>query len=106
MRYRIGATGKERVNSLNENFKHAIHMCFPALHRYLIWSASEGKHLFGSSEEVERDWFSELNDSLNLTESQLHALKEKMSSWKSQKPEVNQLIEEIHDVKNKIAIQS
>lgn len=44
--WRMGATGKERVMKLNECFKQIINLSLPALHRYMLWSASEKKHLF------------------------------------------------------------
>lgn len=46
IQYRIGANGRERVNTLNEYFKQIVNISFPALHRYMMWTASEGKHLF------------------------------------------------------------
>jgi hypothetical protein len=45
MRYRIGATGKERISTVNEFFKQILNICFPALDRYLMWSASEQQHI-------------------------------------------------------------
>jgi hypothetical protein len=33
----------------------------------MMWSASEGKHLFGSDEQEEDEWFMELRDALNLS---------------------------------------
>lgn len=46
LRFRISATGKERVNTVNEYFRQIVNNCFPALNRYLMWSAIEGKHIF------------------------------------------------------------
>lgn len=46
LRSRIGATGKERINTINEYFRQIVNLSLPALHRYMMWSASEGKHLF------------------------------------------------------------
>lgn len=46
MRYRIGASGKERINSFNEYLKQILSICFPAMHRYLLWSAAEKQHVF------------------------------------------------------------
>lgn len=48
LRYRIGATGKERINTINEYFRQIVNLSLPALHRYMMWSAAEGRHLFGS----------------------------------------------------------
>jgi hypothetical protein len=40
LRTRIGATGRERVNTINEYFKQIVNISFPALHRYMMWTAS------------------------------------------------------------------
>jgi hypothetical protein len=41
LRYRIGATGKERINTINEYFRQIVNLSLPALHRYMMWSAAE-----------------------------------------------------------------
>jgi hypothetical protein len=51
LRYRIGATGKERINTINEYFRQIVNLSLPALHRYMMWSAAEGKHLFGNDDQ-------------------------------------------------------
>ena len=69
--FRIGATGKERINTLNEYYRQILNISFPALHRYMLWTASEQKHLFGqeSADSTDQDaWFRELEDTLTLTE--------------------------------------
>lgn len=70
LRSRIGATGKERINTINEYFRQIVNLSLPALHRYMMWSASEKKHLFAQDEEKEaeeEEWFKELKNALNLT---------------------------------------
>jgi hypothetical protein len=37
---RIGATGKTRINLVNEYFKQILNLGFPVLYRYMLWSAS------------------------------------------------------------------
>ena len=44
--FRVGATGKERIMKINECFKQIINLSLPALHRYVLWMASEKKHWF------------------------------------------------------------
>ena len=70
LRSRIGATGRERINTINEYFRQIVNLSLPALHRYMMWSASEGRHLFSSSiqNEDEDEWFLELRNTLNLSE--------------------------------------
>lgn len=46
MFYRVGATGKERINKLNEYFKQVINHSIPAISRYFLWSSSSEKHWF------------------------------------------------------------
>jgi hypothetical protein len=53
LRTRIGATGRERVNTINEYFKQIVNISFPALHRYMMWTASERKHLFSEDTQGE-----------------------------------------------------
>ena len=50
LRYKIGATGRERINTINEYFKQIVNLSLPALHRYMMWSAAEGRHLFSEDE--------------------------------------------------------
>jgi hypothetical protein len=57
LRYRIGATGRERINTINEYFRQIVNLSLPALHRYMMWSAAEGRHLFGQDEQDEDEWF-------------------------------------------------
>lgn len=40
MRYRLGATGKERVMKVNEFFKQIIHLSLPPVLRHLVWDAT------------------------------------------------------------------
>lgn len=40
IRFRMGATGKERVNKVHECFKQIINLSLPALHRYILWAAT------------------------------------------------------------------
>ena len=63
LRSRIGATGKERISTINEYFRQIVNLSLPALHRYMMWSAAEEKHLFSDNDEKEaekEDWFREL----------------------------------------------
>jgi hypothetical protein len=46
LRYKIGAAGKERINTINEYFRQIVNLSLPALHRYMMWSATEENHLF------------------------------------------------------------
>ena len=55
LRSRIGATGKERINTINEYFRQIVNLSLPALHRYMMWSASEGKHLFSDKMDDEEE---------------------------------------------------
>jgi vacuolar-type H+-ATPase subunit H len=68
LRYRISATGKERVNSVNEYFRQIANTCFPALNRYLMWSALERRHLFSADPSNDPDeWFRDFFNSMNLS---------------------------------------
>lgn len=40
IRFLVGATGKERINKVQECFKQITNLSFPAMHRYLIWAAT------------------------------------------------------------------
>lgn len=51
LRYKIGATGKQRINTINEYFRQIVNLSLPALHRYMMWSAAENRHLFGNDEQ-------------------------------------------------------
>lgn len=47
LKLRVGASCKERQTCINYYFKQWIHLCYPALHRFLMWTATEGTHYFG-----------------------------------------------------------
>lgn len=85
LRYRIGATGHERINTINEYFRQIVNLSLPALHRYMMWSAAEGRHLFGSHQEEEDEWFVELRDALNLSEEQKKEILSKREFLREQK---------------------
>lgn len=59
--YRVGANGKERKSVLNKLYKDIINFSLPALHRYFVWAADRGAHLFNEGIEKEEDhWYREL----------------------------------------------
>lgn len=58
--FRVGATGKERMMKINECFKQIINLSLPALHRYMLWMASEKKHLFEEGHRVRGEFEEEM----------------------------------------------
>ena len=69
----------------------------------MMWSASEGKHLFGDEEECyEDEWFLELKNALNLTEEQKKEIQSKREFLKEQKCLLESLIKDLKDIKNDI----
>lgn len=96
LRYRISATGKERIGILNEHLKQISSNCFPALTRYLMWSACEGRHFFNGDPESEAEpWFRDLLTSLALTPAQLGEIRRRQGMLGRSKKEVDQFAEEI-----------
>lgn len=71
LKLKVGAMCKERQNTINYYFKQWIHLCYPALHRFLLWTATEGKHDFGE-EPVE--WAKTIKSNMMLTEEQKNRL--------------------------------
>ena len=47
LKVKIGATCKERQNMIDYYFKQWVHLCYPALHRFFMWTAEVGRHDFG-----------------------------------------------------------
>lgn len=47
LRNKVGVKGTERQGKTTYIFKQIIHMCFPALHRYFMWTANSKSHYFG-----------------------------------------------------------
>ena len=68
--FRMGATGKERIMKINECLKQIINLSLPALHRYLLWSASEKKHFFDDTGTPVDDFFSGMLKTTNCSEEQ------------------------------------
>lgn len=101
LRSRIGATGKERINTINEYFRQIVNLSLPALHRYMMWSAAEKKHLFAEEEETEQEeWYMELKNALSLTVEQKREILSKQSFLGEQKKTLEGLIEELREVKD------
>lgn len=51
----------------------------------MMWSAAEGRHLFGNEEQDDDEWFIELRDALNLSEEQKREIQGKREFLKEQK---------------------
>eukprot|EP01017_Pseudomicrothorax_dubius_P051018 TRINITY_DN974_c0_g1_i3.p1 TRINITY_DN974_c0_g1~~TRINITY_DN974_c0_g1_i3.p1 ORF type:complete len:354 (+),score=79.94 TRINITY_DN974_c0_g1_i3:58-1119(+) len=49
MRLRFGANGKERVNAINYLFNQIVDIFIPLHMKYVLWIATEGKHVFDNS---------------------------------------------------------
>jgi hypothetical protein len=39
--------GSEREGTVNYYFKQIMNVCFPALHRYMMWTAERNTEFFG-----------------------------------------------------------
>ena len=50
LRFKIGARGIERIHTINEYFRQIINISLPALHKYMMWSASAERHLFSEND--------------------------------------------------------
>ena len=69
MRFRVGGGGKERVNASNYFFNQILDICFPIHVRYMLWSASSTKDMFG--DEIENTlWTSDILKDMDVTEAQ------------------------------------
>lgn len=50
LRFRLGASGKERTSAINFFFKQIIDLNVPVHMKYLLWTAAEGKDLFSNKD--------------------------------------------------------
>jgi len=50
LRFRLGASGKERTSAINFFFKQIIDLNVPVHMKYLLWTAAEGKDLFSTKD--------------------------------------------------------
>lgn len=59
MSFRIGGAGRDRINKQNYFYKQIINLSLPPMHRYLMWAATENKHIFNlsGSESTEAEEF-------------------------------------------------
>lgn len=72
--WRIGANGVERQGTINYYFKQMINIYFPALHRYMMWTADESIELFGLRDS-DCSWLEGLRaEASDLTTEQLEQL--------------------------------
>jgi hypothetical protein len=71
-----------------------------------MWSAAEGRHLFGSDEQEDDEWFLELRNALNLSEEQKREIQSKCDFLKEQKVLLEKLIHDLKDIKNDIEEKS
>lgn len=104
MRYRIGASGKERINAVNEFLKQILNICFPALQRYLMWSAANEKHLFRSDTDSkdEEEWYEQFYRTLELTPEQAKQIQAYQPVYKKHKEDLDAIMKELQH--NKMAI--
>lgn len=72
----------------------------------MMWSAAEGRHLFGSDEQEDDEWFLELRNALNLSEEQKREIQSKREFLKEQKVLLEKLIHDLKDIKNDIEEKS
>ena len=50
--YRYGATGKERESNISESYRHILALSPSLVHRYFLWAAKHGTHLFDLDAEL------------------------------------------------------
>jgi hypothetical protein len=72
----------------------------------MMWSAAEGRHLFGNEEQDDDEWFIELRDALNLSEEQKREIQGKREFLKEQKQLLEKLIGDLKEIKNDIEEKS
>ena len=56
LKYRIGASGRERQARINYNFKNIINTLFPALYRYILSTSVHQKDLFSIGNDDNISW--------------------------------------------------
>ena len=72
----------------------------------MMWSAAEGRHLFGNHHEEEDEWFVELRDALNLSEEQKREILSKREFLREQKALLEKLVGDLKEIKGNIEEKS
>ncbi|KAM3130961.1 hypothetical protein pb186bvf_016984 [Paramecium bursaria] len=101
MRFRVGGGGKERVNASNYFFNQILDICFPIHVRYMLWSASSTKDLFG--EEVENTlWTADILKDMDVTEAQRKQIKKSQRRIVTDKNKLEDLLKQFCDIKEQL----
>lgn len=77
LKYRIGASGRERQSKLTYHFKSIVNTLFPALYRYILYSCMLETDYFskGQPKPTEWNWTNELMEKLQMDPNQIEYIK-------------------------------
>lgn len=56
LKYRIGASGRERQSKLAYHYKSIVNTIFPALYRYILFSSMHNFDIFEDSKKKIGEW--------------------------------------------------
>jgi len=113
LRFRLGATSKERNQSITNSYKQIQDTLYPVHMKYLLNCAEEGKDLFepvggenenkgADSKQAAEESHSELNSSLNLTQKQREMLGKYANKLRQQKEKFEKAAEDLQNSKKSI----
>lgn len=105
LRNKVGVKGTDRQVKNTYIFKQIIHMCFPALHRYFMWTANDGIHYYGDfpSEGI---WHTDLESVLSVTEEQGEVIRGTQNRFQESFQMFSELINEMKQTKVKLEVES
>lgn len=105
LKYRIGASGRERQAKINFQFKNIVNTLFPALYRYILICAFKEIDLF-SLTETKMNWTQKLIQDLNLKPEQVEKLKEHQVELINFFSEIRQGIQHLQAIKEKLKVEA
>lgn len=102
LKYRIGASGRERQAKIDYNFKNIINTMFPALYRYILSTAVNQVDLFSHSESSKIGWTRELLGKLGAKPEQILSLSTHRSKLVNFSKDVMAGIVKLKDIKQRM----
>ncbi|KAL4506053.1 hypothetical protein ABPG72_013814 [Tetrahymena utriculariae] len=108
LRFRLGATGKERITAINYFFKQILDICIPTHFRYLLYTADAEEDMFAdnpfSPEQINKrpDWRKELIQYVDINDSQRQKILKFKKKFKQEKKNLDDLIINLQQIKKSI----
>lgn len=102
LKIKIGTTCKERQSMIDYYFKQWVHLSYPALHRFLMYTAELGCQDFG---EEPLEWAKDLEEKVQFTPEQKSMIRSTRDFFVESKRILAEYIDSIHSTKHELEVE-